>query len=74
MRYSARKTKGNGESLKKKPHPTQIFLFKYMYAFVIKKYFLLKKYFYAPVSKDRGHIVFGLSVCLSVVCLSAKKL
>jgi hypothetical protein len=22
--------------------------------------------FYAPVSKDRGHIVFGLSVC---VCL-----
>jgi hypothetical protein len=27
--------------------------------------------FYAPVSKDRGHIVFGLSVCLSV-CLSAK--
>jgi hypothetical protein len=29
--------------------------------------------FYAPVSKDRGHIVFGLSVCLSV-CLSAKTL
>jgi hypothetical protein len=27
--------------------------------------------FYAPVSKDRGHIVFGLSVRLSV-CLSAK--
>ena len=24
--------------------------------------------FYAPVSKDRGHIVFGVSVCLSV-CL-----
>ena len=22
--------------------------------------------FYAPVSKDRGHILFGLSVCLSV--------
>jgi hypothetical protein len=29
--------------------------------------------FYAPVSKDQGHIVFGLSVCLSV-CQSTKTL
>jgi hypothetical protein len=27
-------------------------------------------YFYAPVSKDWGHIVFGLSVCLSAKTLT----
>jgi hypothetical protein len=27
---------------------------------------LISRIFYAPVSKDRGHIVFGLSICLSV--------
>ena len=26
---------------------------------------MLVLFYYAPVSKDRGHIVFGLSVCLS---------
>jgi hypothetical protein len=37
-----------------------------------KNYHLCKIFFYAPVSKDQGNIVFGLSVCLSVlsVCLS----
>jgi hypothetical protein len=27
-------------------------------------------HFYAPISKDRGHIVFGLSVCLSAKTLT----
>jgi hypothetical protein len=39
------------------------------YSLEVKLFSLSMFFFYAPVSKDRGHIVFGQSVCL-FVCLT----